>query len=233
MIAFVVDPKPASQWLAGLFREQIPFATSLALNQTAKDVQAAERAHLTDAFTIRRPWVTQGVTIPKFSDKHDAVMSVTVQVDPTRSFLGKFEAGGAKYGSPDEPIAIPSVNVRPALVDLPPLSLYPKNLRLQPRHGVTGILAAQRHVTKRGVVQLQGKQRTFVLDAATMFGVRVSGVYQRTGPGKHDIRLLWTYKPRIPIPARLAFVPTAERTIIESWGPRFEAAFRRAVATAK
>lgn len=231
-VAFRVDPTPAKEWLAGLFANQLPFATSLALNETAKDAQNAIRAGLKERFTIRRAWVEQGITIPRFSDKMDRPMSVTIQVDPERSFLAKFEGGGVKYGSEAQPIAIPAPAIRPAFVDLPPLALYPKNLGLVARKDVTGIKPPRAHITKRGVLEIQGKRRTFVL-TTDMFGVNVPGVYQRTGPGKHDFQLLWAYKPQIPIPAKLDFVETAQATVDAKWGPRFNAAFDRAVRTAK
>jgi len=115
---------------------------------------------------------------------------------------------------------------------VPPLAFYPKNLRLLPRRDVVGVLPAHHRITKRGVDQLQGKDRTFVLDQ-TMFGVRVAGVYQRVGPGPHDIRLLWTYKDRIPIPARLQFEATAVATVQATWPREYEAAFLQAVRTAR
>ncbi len=227
-----VDGRATQGWLERLFRDQIPFATSLAINRQATAVRDAIRVHLQEAFTIRRPWVVQGVQVTHVSDKHDVPIYATVAIDPQRAFLAKFEAGGAKAGSPELPIAIPSAALRPSSTDVPPLALYPKNLRLMPRRDVTGILAATRHITRRGVEQLQGKQRTFVLDQ-TMFGVSVAGVYQRIGPGPHDIRLLWTYKQRIPIPARLRFSATALETMQQTWPAIYEAAFQQAVRTAR
>ncbi len=227
-----VQSRAAETWLERLFADQLPFATSLALNRTAKAAQDALRAHLQQHFTIRRPWVLQGIVIPRFSDKHDQPMRVSVQLDPARAFLAKFEAGGLKSGSPELPIAIPSTALRPAFTDVPPLALYPKNLRLLPRRDVTGILAAHTHISRRGVVQVQGKQRTFILDQ-TMFGVSVAGVYQRIGPGPHDIRLLWTYKDRIRIPARLHFGDVVAATVQSTWPSAYAAAFQQAVRTAR
>lgn len=231
-VAFRVDPTPASAFLADLFANQIPFATSLALNQTAKDAQNAIRARMRQQFTIRRAWVAQGVTIPRFSDKNDTPIAVTIQLDPQRSFLAKFEGGGVKYGTAAMPIAIPGKAIRPEFVDLPPLALYPKNLGLVARHDVTGVKNPRGRVTQRGVLEIQGKRRTFVL-TTDMFGVQVPGVYQRTGPGKHDFQLLWAYKQAIPIPPKLGFVETARATIDARWGSRFNAAFTHAVETAK
>lgn len=227
-----VDGHATQTWLEQIFRDQLPFATSLAVNRTATVVRDAIRAHLQDAFTIRRPWVVQGIQVTHISDKHDNPISATVSIDPQRAFLAKFEAGGTKSGSLEIPIAIPSAALRPSFTDIPPLALYPKNLRLLARHDVTGTLAATRRITKRGVVQIQGKQRTFVLDQ-TMFGVSVAGVYQRVGPGPHDIRLLWSYKQRIPIPARLQFSATALAAVEANWGKLYEAAFQQAVRTAR
>lgn len=104
---------------------------------------------------VRRPWVTQGITIPRFSDKHDQPLKVTIALDVTRAFLAKFEGGGAKTETAAGPIAIPSTVLRPSVTSLPPLSLYPKNLGLAARRGVTGIINPHGHVTRRGVVQLQ------------------------------------------------------------------------------
>jgi hypothetical protein len=227
-----VDGRATESWLERLFADQLPYATSVALNHTAKAVQAAIRASIERHFTIRRPWVLQGITIPRFSDKRDQPMVVTVQLDPQRAFLGKFEAGGAKAGSPELPIAIPSTALRPSFAGSVPLAFYPKNLRLAARRGVTGFLPALRHRTSGGVEQLQGKERTFVLDQ-TMFGVAVAGIYQRVGPGPHDIRLLWTYKAHIPIPARLRYYATALETVQGTWSDAYAAAFTQAVRTAR
>ncbi len=227
-----VDGRAAQTWIERLFADQLPFATSLALNRTAKAVQQAIRAHLAEAFTIRRPWVLQGITIPRFSDKRDVPMTVSVAIDPQRAFLAKFEAGGLKRGSATLPIAIPTTALRASFSAVPPLAFYPKNLRLVARRGATEILPAQSHVTRRGVTQIQGKQRTFVLDQ-TMFGVAVAGVYQRIGPGPHDIRLLWSFKQQIPIPARLRFEATALATVEATWPRAYQAAWEQAVRTAR
>ncbi len=227
-----VDGRATISALENLFRDQLPFATSLALNRTAKAVRAAIQESLERNFTIRRPWVLQGIVIPRFSDKHDSPMMVSIELDPSRAFLAKFEEGGVRAGTPELPIAIPSTWLRPAFADLVPRSMYPKALRLMARRDVTGILPAHRHVTKRGVTQLQGKDRTFVLDQ-TMFGVRVAGVYQRTGPGKHDVRLLWSFKDRIPVAARLRFHATALEAVQATWAQNYEAAFLLAVRTAR
>jgi hypothetical protein len=232
---FRVDTSEAEAFLDGLYKDQIPFAASLALNRTAKDVQDAERGELAANLILRQPqFILQSVRIPKFSNKNDSPMEVTVEIGEKAGFLRKFQAPGVKQAlDPAMPIAIPSTNIRPSISDLVPLGLYPKNLRLVPRKGVTGILAPNRHITSRGVIQLKGKQRTFVLDPAEHRGVKVWGVYQRFGPGPHDVRLLWTYKSRIPIPKRFDFFPVGERTIAERWPIRWAEAYAEAIRSAR
>lgn len=230
-----VDTSEAVSFLNGLYAEQIPFAASLALNRTAKDVQDAERGELLANFVVRQPqFILGSVRIPAFSKKTDSPMQVTIEIGDRGGFLRKFQAPGVKQAlDPTTPIAIPSTNIRPSFGDLAPRSLYPKNLRLVPRRGVKGILPAQRHVTARGVVQLKGKLRTFVLDPKEHRGVSTWAVWQRTGPGKHDIRMLWVYKTRIPIPKRLDFVPVGERVVRERWPIRWAEAFAQAMRSAR
>ena len=54
-----------------LFRDQVPFATSLAINHTARGIQTEQRAGMRKRFTVRRAYVLQGVKFSKFSTKRD------------------------------------------------------------------------------------------------------------------------------------------------------------------
>lgn len=235
VITISVDATPALNYLASTVR-QLPFATANALNQTAKDVQAAIQKSIAAKFTLRQPrWLLQGVKIEQFVKKSSAQFAITVKLDASRQLLAKFEEGGEKTaGDPNRPIAIPSGNVRPNFQLLPPRGLYPAALGLTPYRQIAGgfKLHGARHVTAHGVVQLKGKQRTFVL-TKQMFGVRTGGVYQRIGPGKDDVRLLWTYVSREPIPARPFFYDAGRKAIAENWPKNFNAAWSRALATAR
>jgi hypothetical protein len=161
-------------------------------------------------------------------------MQVVIEIGDQGGFLRKFQAPGVKQAlDPTTPIAIPSTNIRPSFGDLAPRGLYPKNLRLVPRRGVKGIMLAKLHVTARGVPQLKGKLRTFVLDPSVHRGVKTWGVYQRFGPGPRDVRLIWTYKVRIPIPKRFDFVPVGERVVADRWPIRWAEAFAQAIRSAR
>ncbi|HEX6940904.1 MAG TPA: hypothetical protein VF158_15915 [Longimicrobiales bacterium] len=221
-------------WVRAIFHDQLPFATSRAINATAFDARDAIRAGVRDRFTIRRRWVVNGIQIPKGGRATKQKLEAVVELERRRAFLAKFEEGGTKRGTPTMPIAIPTEHIRPTPEKIPPLALYPKNLRLQERRDVSGMLAARTTLTGRGVVQLKGKRRTFVIDPQHhRADPELWGVWQRFGPRRHQIRLIWAYRRSIPIPATLSFVETGERTVRERWDHNFTRAFDRAIRTAR
>ena len=233
MIRLHVDTSHAQAYLGGLYADQIPYATSRAVNDTAKDAQAAVRVHIEQHFILRRrAFVLGSILIPRFSTKRDDPIRCDVVIGRKAPWLPKFETGQPKVGTALEPVAIPTGNLRSAPSALVPLSMYPKNLRLVPRRSVTGVLGAQRHVTTRGVEQLKGKRRTFVLDPTLHRGVRTWGVWQRVGPKRSDIRLIWVYKHRIPTPRLLPFSQIVETTVEARFQAHFARHFAEAARTA-
>jgi len=234
----VIQIKCDIEKIKGVFTDalerQIPFALSLAINNLAKDVIGAGDTSIGQNFVVRKAWVQDAFWMSSVSDKHQDPIKATISMKKDHALLNKFEEGGSKAArSYDEPIAIPTAAIRPGFAGSVPLELYPKNLRLMPRRTASGTLGAKGRVMRNGMAQLQGNLRTFVIDPATMPGASKWGVWQRFGPGKHDIRRIWTYKKSIPIPRRLHFAETAQRTAEALWERRFEEAWTRAVETAR
>lgn len=220
----------AERFLAAV-RGQLPFATSKAINDTAKDFQKAETEHIFSAFTVRREGFTKrSVKLTDRANKTKLWARVAMedpgQVASSRSLFAKFESGGTKTGTTLQPVAIPSDNLRISPKTNIPRSMYPKALGLVARRGVKGILSAKTHVTSRGKIQIKGKRRTFVLGPPAVWGV-----YRRVN--KEEIELLWTFKQRIPIPKRLSFVAIARKVVGDRFGPNFSLAFAFAVRTAR
>lgn len=216
--------------------QQAPFAASLAVNLLAKDIRDAANKSIDENFQVRKPWVSSHAFVVTPSDKHQSVISATVALRENHQLLAKFEEGGIKtaHDPINEPIAIPTTALRPAFGDSVPLDMYPKNLRLQPRKDIVGILPAKGRPMRNGLfAQLQGKRRTFVIDPATMPSASKWGVWQRFGPGKHDIVRIWTYAKRIPIPRRLGFKETAIKVATEKWAGHVTEAWNRAMSTAR
>lgn len=223
---------------------QVPYALQLGLNDTALDFQQAERERIASSFTLRKPaWVLKTVKIGRGDFATKEKLNVTVSMGQgsaspeaakAEGLLAKFEEPGQKESlDPTFPIAVPTVNLRPSFAELVPKSMFPKALRLVERRTPSGVLGPKQHVTRRGVVQIKGLRRTFVLDPTTMYGVSSWAVYQRFGSARGDIRMLWRYKTHVRIPPLLAFFDTAKRIAAERFPERFAAAFAKAMRTAR
>lgn len=205
-----VDTAEAEAYLDGIWKDQIPFAASVAVNQTAKDVQAEERLNIAGEFILRRAdFVLRGVKIPRFSNKADAEIAAEILIDEKTDFLRKFEAGVTKTPLQGSQLAIP-IAARPSKGEIVPKVLRPRKLGLRA------------HTTAGGKVQLKGKFGTFV--------IRGLGILQRA---EGVVRLLYRFRPSARTPAILRFHEIGERVVREKWPSNFVAAFTRAIRSAK
>jgi len=243
MINVRLDVTRFTKDLDKLGMRQVPYAAKLFVNQTALDIQQGERVNIASGrFTLRKTgWILNAVKIGKgdFATKERPIATVSMgmagnpEAAKKEGLLAKFEDGGKKESNdPNFPIAVPSENLRKSFAELVPKRFFPKSLRLVERRTASGVLPAKRHVTRRGVVQVKGKLRTFVLDPKTMFGVSSWAVFQRIGSKRGDIRLLWRYKTRVPIPAILQFEETALRVVSNQTAKNWIDAFNKAMGSA-
>lgn len=244
-----MDTRALTRDLTALEKDQLPFATSLAINRTALDIQRAVRTSMLSSFTIapdRKRFMDMMVRFDRKNYATKTNLEARIGVNDTespaagegrdRSFiLGRHETGGVRRApDPLRPFAIPTRALRAGAFDVPPRSLYPSSLRLVERRTPSGTLPAKSRVTKRGKIMIQGKRGTFVMDAGTGVGnPKVRGVWQRTGPGKRDIRMLWMYRDRISLRPRLRFYETGQRVIDTQFARIFERAMDEAVRTAR
>lgn len=212
MLRFDVDYQAFADILLDLKDNQVPFATSRAVNDVVIGVQAGEQAGIAQRFTLRRPtWILQGVKIPKFSNKRDTPIQASVEMDQGAgrgNIMSKFEEGGSKTSTAGHSVAVP-FGARPNRSDIVPAELRPKALQLEQVGGA-----------------IRGKQRTFLVALAS--GKR--GIFQRIGRGQ--IRLLYWLTPSVTLPAALEFYRNARETIpglwVEAFRKRFEEAHRDA-----
>lgn len=234
------------------YQRHFPFAGSVALNRTVEEALAAERRNISARFIVRRPgFVLPPQQLPATwratKDRLWAKMDIAdddggkAGIGARRkAILAKFEEGGRKTArDPNLPIAIPTKVLRPAPTNLVPQRLYPRNLvgRFDTLGGFRGLArtARSRASFRKGkgeTTQVWRRQvgRYFVLGA---LGERGFGIYERTGPGRQDVRRLWIFRQAIPIPARLAFEATARQVIEERFHPNMEGAFELALRTAR
>ena len=221
---------------------QIPFAMALTANAVAKDAQLAAQAGIRRRFTIsprRERFILGLVRRGHFATKREPWADVGIGHDhgagPTknRSFLLlRHQLGGRRVArNPLYPFAIPTKEIRPDPYGEVPQSLLPKNLRVFERRGVTGNLPIKSRLTKPGKVQIQGKRGTFIIDDRQ--GSGTWGIFQRTGPGRRDIRQLFFLRPQIDLPPRLQFYEAVQDAVRRQMSVRFDEALKRALATAR
>lgn len=210
-----VDVGPMVQWLNDLQTNQVPFATSRAVNDLAKEVQTAIQEGIRERFTIRREWVLQGIKITKFSDKRDDPIMATIEIPPDHRFLNKFEEGDTKYPRFGTHIAVPTsaISTKTGIV---PMGMRPK------------AFGFQEVSTKSGAVQIKGSQRTFIL-----LNTASPGIYQRTGPGKRALRMLYKFFSSVPTPRSLHFREGAQRVCTERFRFIFKKRLDEALASAR
>lgn len=206
-----VDTSEAETFLEGLFKDQVPFAASVALNRTAKDAQKAIQTNIAGAFVLRRAdfILRETAKIPKFSNKNDPELAVEILATDRVQFMRKFEHGRPKESITGGSLAVP-IAARPSKGDLVPKQLRPRQLRLRA------------HRTRTGKVQLKGKFGTFA--------IRGLGILQRA---EKQVRLLYAFKKRVPTPAVLRFREIGERTVKAVWPGHWAKAFAEAIRSVK
>lgn len=245
-----VDTKGLREQMRTVAEDQIPYATMRALNDCATRFQAEQRGHIQDAFTIRRPWVLQGVKINRDDFATKKKLSVRIHIDGQRDFFDKFERGGVRQPRDGKALAVP-ISVRRSKADVIAKRKRPKAFAF----------TEARSSLKSRVAIYKGKDRTFMIRKADGTGVilqrkgRGSKRTQlRTAEGKfmakggkerrraiigpqrylnrnsvgrkygHDYNLvvLWSLKGFTRVPKSLAFEENAKRSILSNWKGSFE-----------
>ncbi len=143
------------------------------------------------------------------------------------------------------PFFLPTPALRSNKGDVIARSKYPRNLvgRFDENGSFTGlgrtarIRPTRRRVKRRGLMAslegagIVGKQyktnskqvgRYFLLGKP---GERMYGVYERTGSGKTDLRMLWWFRPNVTLKKRIDFENDAQRVIGERWPVNYAGAF--------
>ncbi|MDD3676792.1 DUF6441 family protein [Thauera propionica] len=92
------DVAKATAHLSQTARKRVPSAVAKALTRTAYDARDAVRAVMPRRFTIRRPWVVQGVGVTPANPR-----TLSAEVWSRDRFMALQEAGGVKTGK----LAIP------------------------------------------------------------------------------------------------------------------------------
>jgi hypothetical protein len=215
---------------------QVPFALSLALNRTAEEGRDAVIQHIHQhGFTIRSStsgaWLDKHAFVPPQMRASKRMLRVQLRVSPPGLKTGRYSAepwldqGGVREGTRpigrgglfDRAVAIPYRKGAPMTII--PRALYPVNLGLTPRRTIEGgwDFSARKKGSRRQILSnyrkftLRGLERTFVVTDRAK-GAGAGMLFQRTGPGRNDIRPLFTIRRQITVQGRDYFLPTAQRT---------------------
>lgn len=224
---------------------KLGFAIVQSLNRLGEIVQGAEIEHEGAVLTIRKPTLffgssgrPGGVGAKLFRATNAKPYTDIVVEDKLASgshgptFLSVFESGGLRR--PTKPgattVAEPVIGgpARPSFAQPVPTPFYIQNLRLvatrqgkalrtksgklRRRRGAVLFSAA---VAGTGTVQIKGTHRTFLLERAR--NLPHGAVFQRYGPARGDVKLVYAFDPPPQLDARLRFVETALPVIAEWW----------------
>ncbi len=214
MIQITSNVGQVRKTMADLIREQIPFATSKAVNDIALEARTYLQLQVRGAFVIRRPWVIAKGAFPvTLSKKRDEPKRATIRLDASRDFLSKFEEGGTKQSRTGVKLAVP-IEARPSKGAIVPKKLGVRALNLRATR------------TNDGKVQLKGEQRTFVVKTGTQ-----TLILQRKARGV--VRTLYAFKRSVPIPASLHFVDSLAAYVKGNWNEMAGSALRYALQRAR
>ncbi len=185
---------------------QLRFATALAINDTARDVQQlALNDLLPGAFTLRargQPWQKPGskfgFNIRPFATKESPSATVGSQAD----WLKEQEAGGTRTRSGHRLAVV--IEARPS-----PSSVLPKQVK--PRRLLTG-----------------NRPRGFLMPLRKG---GPTGIWIRESDGR--LKLMYVLEPSVRIEGRLHFEDKGAVLAEKNFGAHFALRFARALATAK
>ncbi len=223
-----MDSAELERLTAGLGQRQIAFAAVNAINETAKLIQRVQRERVDDLFELRKPRTSQFIqrqaaVIKPFANVKDARPFAEVAVGQApRLLLAVYEKGGEKTPVKGRRfVAVPVTGGPARRTFASPVAetLYLRKLNIRARK------------TKAGAIQYKGRDRTFVLKRTdrNFYG----GVYQRVGPEREDVRLVYSFKQKPRLRAMLGFQTTADRVAREWLDRNFREQFERELARAQ
>ena len=195
-------------------RDQVPFATALALTRTAQEARLEVQRELPTRFTVRTPWVAKGV---RYTPANKTDLTATVSdIDP---FMRIQETGGEKvsihhrvfdYG---DYLAVP-LDARRSKRDVVRKEDWPKNL-------IAPFILTAKDGRKYLAVHTFAKKFRGHKGEFTI-GKQVGGT-----------RLMYILVKRESIAARFGFVDTVRKVVNERFVDNFRAAIEQATASAR
>lgn len=199
--------------------KRMVYAVVNAINNTAKKVQEAERAHVKERFTVRKEFtLREAAVISPFASVRQGIPYAEIGVgNPNkpkpRFILAGYEEGGARpkfKGTKSVAVPIVGTPARPSFAQSVPAAYRFTALRLRITPRTPGAKAKRRPKDSQGEPVRYGLQGTYQVPGV--------GVYQRQGGG--DSRLIYAFDTDPQLPDMLDFQRVA-RTEADAWFPEF------------
>lgn len=197
--------------------KRIIYAYANAVNNTALDVQLEEKRGLRQRMQVRKSgFIERQVAVISFASVRKGVASASIMVGKKpRLLLPIMEVGGDRPAFKGRRVAVPLTGgpARPSIAQSVVDEFTFKSLRLiqvgaRRRRRKNVDFAA---VQTKGGKQFKGAYRTFILPWTSK--APEGGVFQRTGPGRSDIRLVYSFKQNVHLKDILHWLSTARRVI--------------------
>ena len=228
MVSGLVNVKfKAESFRRGLMvaqKKQIPFATALALTQTAQGARNILQFGLGRFFTLRRAtFIRRGIRIDK-ATKH----MLRASVGSVDQFMAFQALSGTKRGQAEHLSAlVPTKALRKSKQSLIPRRLFPQ--RLVPPSQLTGPGAPRKAAQSK---RRRRANKPFVTTFSTGDTSR-KFIVRRATRRRFPLEVLWILPRKVEIPERWPFDEIVSTYVRANWPRAMTRALDRALATAR
>jgi hypothetical protein len=198
-----------SRELLRFTRDQVPFATSLALNATIFDARDQLVEDLPKTFTIRSNWTEKGMKVEKATKKF-----LIAVVGSTRDYMALQATGGTKQANTKK-LGLP-VKARPTQESRITPSKFP------------GRIIAKGGFVNRNAPGLADKRPAAVFAAVKKRPSRGEGKRKRKS-SRPKLRLMYYLVDSVDVPQRWDLEKTLNEVAAREWVPNMRRAWRRAL----
>ena len=181
-------------------QKRVAYSMSQALNDTALQIQTAQRVNLDKKFTVRKAGFMYRLIKVKFASVPKDLPVAEVYVDKKdRVLLGLFEDGGVRQPSVGQEVAVPLTGeaARPSFGQLVQDAFTFQSLKFRQ--------------SGRNSKVWEGQQRTFLIPGV--------GVFIRTA--KKVTELIYAFKHPMKLDKRLGFVDIAKKVFADTFQNNF------------
>jgi hypothetical protein len=216
------------------YSKNLAYSTAQALNDSAKLAQSRIRAGLRTRFHLRQPaFMDRTIKIVAFANVGAQRPYAEIAVDNTKKnlILSLFEDGGARLPFVGKNTAVPITGqaARPSVSDSVRADLQFGALSFKYSAAFRTKVGKRIALSKRKLggeyLIWRGNQRTFILPQSKR--APLGGVFQRVGPKRDDIRMIYSFKANVRLRAALSFVDTTVAAFDDSFTEAFYRRFYR------